>query len=320
MSFSVLHQTPLGAIALDAKEHVLEVNPAFEALTHLPSATIHGRRFGEVLRPLSDAPDGYGELASGAREHAEIVRTVAEGPQSGKRLRITLWRDEPLTYGLVQALDAREEIAAGLTQIAALVSHEIRNPLAGIGSALEVIADRLPPDGVEREVIAEIHRRLGRLNLQLDDLMLLVRPVDLRRQRCEIDMLVAMACATAGVPPPAGDGRVTLFVDPKLTARALACLLRYGAGTPAPTIDWSTSGDRVSIRVSGGRLAAIRGTAADGWSLDSRQDGLELPVARRVAEAHQGRLQADLTEMGVRLRLELPLQSARGSDVEAQMG
>ena len=316
MSLSVLHRCPTGAFSLDERERFVDVNPAFERLTELRGSALSGRRFGEILVPLSETKDIYGELSSRARPEAIFVRVLAEGPKAGLRLRLTLWRDEAALTGLAEALGSYEETAAMLTELAAAVAHEIRNPLAGIGSALEVIADRMPSGGVEREVIAEIRQRLDRLNAQVDDLMLLVRPVKLRKQHCEVDVLVTAACTAAGLPAPGHDSSalvrrsppVTVHADPGLMTKALAGMLRYSAGPTPPEVNWSSTPSHASIRVSGGRLSSIRGAAAEGWSIRSAQDGLELPVAQRVAEAHEGRLSADLTSMGVTLRLELPLR------------
>ncbi|MEM7679268.1 MAG: histidine kinase dimerization/phospho-acceptor domain-containing protein, partial [Myxococcota bacterium] len=201
-----------------------------------------------------------------------------------------------------------EEAAATLTQFAALLAHEIRNPLAGIGSALSVISDRLPADGPEREVIAEIRGRLDRLNDQVDDLLLLVRPVNVRKQDAELSELVVRACRQAGHPLPPPGPQIVMHIDPHLTTRALSNLIRYSAGSGYLNLTWSRSGDRVSILMSGGRLAAVSGEAAKTWSLRDRQDGLELPVARRIAEAQGGRLSSEVGDLGLMLRLELPVE------------
>ena len=308
MSLSILRRCPVGAFALDDRERFVDANAAFERLTALRADTLAGRRFGEILIPLSETKDAYGELSSRARPEAVVVRILNEGPKAGLRLRLTLWREEATLTALAESLGRYEETAAMLTELAAAVAHEIRNPLAGIGSALEVIADRMPSGGVEREVIAEIRQRLDRLNAQVDDLMLLVRPVKLRKQHCEVDVLVTAACTAAGLPPPGNHSPVTVHADPGLMTKALAGMLRYSAGPTPPKVDWSSSPSHASIRITGGRLASIRGPAAEGWSIRSAQDGLELPVAQRVAEAHEGRLSADLTSMGVTLRFELPLR------------
>src|SRR5262245_39225323 len=65
----------------------------------------------------------------------------------------------------------REQAAlARLGEMAAVVAHEVKNPLAGIGGALQIIRDRLPKDSAERPVIDEILARMGGLNTLAQDL------------------------------------------------------------------------------------------------------------------------------------------------------
>ncbi len=308
MSFRVLHDAPLAALAIDGRGVITDVNAGFARVSGLAADHVLQQSFQDLLPATSEGTDDFGLLTSGTRCHAVLVRAFAMGPAAGKRVRITLWRYEGAVYGFIQPLGEQEEAAAVLTESASLVAHEIRNPLAGIGSALVVIADRLPEGGAEREVISEIRARLNRLNDQVDDLMLLVRPVRFRKQECDLQTLVATACRTAGLPPPAGAETVALHADPDLVAKAIAALIRYAAGPAAVDVGWRVKDGEVSIQLSGGRLAAMTGAAAAGWSPQGRQDGLELPVARRVAEVHDGRLDADVTPSGVVLRLELPLE------------
>ena len=310
MSFQVFHHAPLAAVAIDEQGVVTEVNADFARLCGLDSARVVDRHFQELLPPNGgdDDDDEFGLLVSGTRHHAVLRRALAVGPATGKRMRVTLWRHAPGIYGFVQPLGEQEEAAAVLTESASLVAHEIRNPLAGIGSALVVIAERLPEGGAEREIISEIRARLNRLNDQVDDLMLLVRPVRLQEQQCEVDQLISAACANVGIAAPAPRDATTLHADPDLITKALTALMRYAAGAAPVGVDWHAHDALVSVRVFGGRLAAMTGAAAAGWSPQGRQDGLELPVARRVAEVHGGRLDADVTPHGVVLRLQLPVQ------------
>ena len=71
----------------------------------------------------------------------------------------------------------REQAAlARLGEMAAIVAHEVKNPLAGIGGALQVIRDRLPAENSDRQIIGEILARLGGLNALVRDLLVFARP------------------------------------------------------------------------------------------------------------------------------------------------
>ena len=82
----------------------------------------------------------------------------------------------------------REQTAlAQLGKMAAVVAHEVRNPLAGIRGALQVIARRLPEGGRERGIAAEIISRIDTLNNIVQDLLQFARP----RQPVLVDVPIA---------------------------------------------------------------------------------------------------------------------------------
>ncbi len=68
---------------------------------------------------------------------------------------------------------------ADIGQMAATVAHEVRNPLAGISGAIEVLRDDLPADSPRREVIREILEQVRRLDDHVRDLLLYARRMDL---------------------------------------------------------------------------------------------------------------------------------------------
>jgi signal transduction histidine kinase len=75
-----------------------------------------------------------------------------------------------------QARDAeaklREQAAlARIGTMATIVAHEVRNPLAGIRGAMQVIARRLEPGGREHAITSEIVARVDALNALLTTLL-----------------------------------------------------------------------------------------------------------------------------------------------------
>ena len=92
----------------------------------------------------------------------------------------------------------REQTAlARLGEMAAVIAHEVKNPLAGVRGAIQVIGGRLPPDSKDALMIKEIVTRIDALNELMKDLLLFARPPQPRPAVVEIGALVA---ATADVP------------------------------------------------------------------------------------------------------------------------
>lgn len=63
-----------------------------------------------------------------------------------------------------------------LGRMAAIVAHEVRNPLAGIRGAMQVIGRRLTPGSQEHGVVNEVVKRIDTLNDIVQDLLLFARP------------------------------------------------------------------------------------------------------------------------------------------------
>jgi PAS domain S-box-containing protein len=120
----------------------------------------------------------------------------------------------------------REQAAlAHLGQLAAIVAHEVRNPLAGLRGSLQVISSRCEPR--DRSAIAAMIQRIDGLNDKVEDLLLYARPKPPRWQRVDVKTLlrdvVASAQISAGRPAPipiTGDD-VMATADPDMLRAAL---------------------------------------------------------------------------------------------------
>jgi two-component system sensor histidine kinase AtoS len=60
--------------------------------------------------------------------------------------------------------------------MAALIAHEVKNPLAGIRGAVQVIGSRVPPESRDAAIVKEIVARVDGLNGLMKDLLLFARP------------------------------------------------------------------------------------------------------------------------------------------------
>lgn len=68
------------------------------------------------------------------------------------------------------------EHLATMGELAAGVAHEIRNPLAGIAGAIEIITKDFPKDHPDREVLEDLRQEVHRIEKVLNDLLLYARP------------------------------------------------------------------------------------------------------------------------------------------------
>ena len=74
--------------------------------------------------------------------------------------------------------------------MAAVVAHEVKNPIAGIRGALQVIASRMPAESRDKPVVGDIIARLDALNGIVHDLLVFARPRQLRSEPVDLDKLI----------------------------------------------------------------------------------------------------------------------------------
>ena len=74
--------------------------------------------------------------------------------------------------------------------MAAVIAHEVRNPLAAVRGAVQVIGSRLPPQTNDAAIITEIIARLDGLNDLIQDLLVFARPPAPKPVRTDLRSLV----------------------------------------------------------------------------------------------------------------------------------
>ena len=71
----------------------------------------------------------------------------------------------------------RAEHLAQIGQMSASLAHEIKNPLAGISGAVQIIGDGLDAEDPHRQIVKEILGQIRRLDEAVEDLLMYGRPV-----------------------------------------------------------------------------------------------------------------------------------------------
>jgi PAS domain S-box-containing protein len=217
----------------------------------------------------------------------------------------------------------REQAAlARLGEMAAVVAHEVKNPIAGIRGALQVIASRMPSEQRDRMVVGEIIARLDGLNTIVQDLLLYARPREPKRELVDVRTLIENTGellrrdpAFAGISLQTSGTVNPIAADPEQLRIALQNLLMNaaqatgGQGIIEATLAADANGVHVSIRDHGaGMPPEIREKAFEPfYTTKHRGTGLGLPIARRVIEAHGGQIEIAAAEgSGTIVSIHLP--------------
>ena len=216
----------------------------------------------------------------------------------------------------------RQQTLAKLGELAAVVAHEVRNPLAGIRATIQVLASRLP--GSDQPTVKALFARIDALNAMTEDLLLFARPRPLRLAPLPIkDLLREAADLLAGESKPSGvavaisgDGARVRGDGPVLRGVFLNLLLNAaqamgGRGTIGVSVEAGEGTCRVSICDSGPGIAAeLRERIFEPFfTTKHRGTGLGLAIVRRQVEMHGGEISVACppeggTTITVVLRLE----------------
>lgn len=190
----------------------------------------------------------------------------------------------------------RSEALAQLGALSAAVAHELRNPLAGISGALQVITNSMDEEAPHAKILVKVEGEVRRLNSLVTDLLAFARPgsatlvpVDLRTLAEGVVELVDHPGLTFDV---VGQGRA--MGDPNLLRQILHNLIRNAAdaaetnGNVRVTID----GPTLTVSDSGaGVPESDRDRIFEPFmTTKTRGTGLGLAICTRSADAMSARL------------------------------
>ena len=263
----------------------------------------------DIWRTIANGQVWHGEIRNRARSgHFYWVDTtiVPFVNEAGKPYQYIAIRADITARKLAEESLTQQAALARVGQMAAVLAHEIRNPLAGVRGAMQVLMGRRKPDDPERAVMQEILARTESLNVLIDDLLLFARPRPPRPAEMELVPLLHDVFA-AVAQDPAGQGvdleavgpAMTVLADADLTRATIFNLVLNAAqalgGSGRITVSTSPAPGgmvRVEVHDTGpGIPSDIREQIFEPFfTTKARGGGLGLPIAQRTAELHGGSL------------------------------
>jgi PAS domain S-box-containing protein len=202
-----------------------------------------------------------------------------------------------------EALLREQAALARLGEMAAVVAHEVKNPLAGIRGSLQVIGGRMPAETRDRAVVRDIVDRLDSLNNIVDDLLVFARPREPKLAPVIVaDLLRNTAALLKKDPAHAAteveivDTRAVVRADPEQLQLVIVNLLLNAAQAThnqgRVRVDVLATGGvcRIAISDNGpGIPEEVRERIFEPFfTTKNRGTGLGLPTAKRVVERHGG--------------------------------
>jgi PAS domain S-box-containing protein len=232
---------------------------------------------------------------------ATLLRTNSGRPVGRSLIQRDVTHMKRLQEDLV-----RSQSLAAVGEMAATVAHEIKNPLAGISGAIQVLGDGMAPEDPRRPVVKEILEQIRRLDRTVRDLLDFSRPAVPQRHDVELgesfrhvwDLLAPQRVAAGIRFVLEGAAGVRVSADPHLLHQVWVNLLQNGIEAMG-----ARKGElRVCVEPGDPVRVEVRdaGTGIDPahagrlfhpfFSTKTRGTGLGLAISRKIVEAHRGRI------------------------------
>ena len=230
---------------------------------------------------------------------------------------IVVWRLTTRAERLQEQQERQRRLAA-LGEMAAVLSHEIRNPLATIKGQAQLLAERLDPQTREGEKAARLVKESLRLERLTDDLLSMVRAQSVERVPADPAALLREAAASLPESPvdlELEEAPETWPLDPDRIHRVLVNLLRNAVqaskGDHSPVARVCQEGADLVYEIrdfgEGVPEGEVDRIFEPFHTTRVTGTGLGLAVARRIAELHGGSVAAtNDPEGGAVFRMRIP--------------
>jgi len=199
---------------------------------------------------------------------------------------------------------------ASIGELASGIAHEIRNPLAGIGAAVEVLSEETGLNGQRTEIVGEIRRQITRLNTTLRDLLDFARQREPEIEVCAVGELIKPMLALvrpdvqkqhitvaeqydADLPPIRADAGQVQQALLNVLLNAIQAMPESGTLTVRATV----TNDRVQIRVAdtgpGISPENLQKLFLPFFTTKHRGTGLGLAITRTIMEKNGGTIRVE---------------------------
>jgi len=342
---SVLESSPSGILTVDRMGTITAVNGEAARILGVDPAGILGERAKKALRGhpglrvfadlLCDPVSGTKEFVTAGRDGRQLSVEVTVSPlkDDGGREAGTLYffKDQTEKKRIGEQIQRMGKLAA-VGQLAAGISHEIRNPMMGIAATMELVSDGLEPDHPQRGLLAKSMEEIGRIDNIIGELLNLAQPREMYPEPADVNRLIAdVADFLSGL---CRKKRIELRLEcsPQATPVSMDCkaMREVVINVALNAIQSMKEAGRLTIRTASVDGGSVRITVEDTGEgippeirdrifdpfFTTRPDGtgLGLSNCHRIVEAHEGSIFIeDGPEGGTRVQVLLPVAGSKAS-------
>jgi signal transduction histidine kinase len=239
--------------------------------------------------------------------HEEAVRKIQEREHAQYQQRLS-----------------ESEHLASVGQLAATLAHEIKNPLAGISGAIQVLGSGLDEKHPHKEIIGEVLKQIDRLDAAVKDLLVYARPKPPDTKKQSLDAIIERALILLREEPAFRsvrvhckglDGDHQVVVDEAQIQQVICNLLLNAAhsceinGEITCRVRQLPAKIRIIVEDNGKGMPpeVLARVFEPFFTTKARGTGLGLPICKRIVEAHGGTIDIQsVPDKGTRVTVEIP--------------
>ena len=338
----IISRSAEAIITRDEGGRVTSWNPAAETIYGWSAIEMMGQPVDRLLAPDPEARRAFEEieerLARGETVRGfEAIRVRKDGKRitvqltlspmydrMGTRVGTTgIVRDVTVLKEMERMLLEKERLAA-VGELAAVVAHEVRNPLAGIRGGCEILLEGYAEGDMRTEIGREVLRQVDRLNRTVHELLLFARPKSMDPVPTDLHALLDRTLGMLREDPSNGEvvtrrdyaeDLPVLSVDPRQMEQVFLNLILNAAqamhhkGTITISTRRASDGVDLTFRDTGPGIPHDRMEEIFKPFYTTREQGtgLGLAIVKKIVEAHGGRIEAGSAgEGGARFTVFLP--------------
>jgi signal transduction histidine kinase len=272
-----------------------------------PDRSHHDRYLHHHLETGEKRIIGIGRAVNAMRRDGHVFPvhlSVGEFEIDGERHFTGILHDLSRRTELEERL--REATAlARLGEMAAVIAHEVRNPLAAVRGAIQVVGSRLKSDNSDAQIVREVIARLDSLNDLIQDLLVFARPPSPKLVPVDVRAIIESIVTLLKRDPQFHSLDITVngeaspaSADPSLLTIAIQNLLINAAqaqkGHGDITVTLSNDGPSSLIRIADsgpGIPEEIRASLFRPFkTTKARGTGLGMATSKRLIESQSGHI------------------------------